>query len=137
HDDARRESRGGADLEANGIAEIAQEGANRDEGEEAEDDGGNAGEDFDKRLGDGAEGFWGVLAEIDGREQADRYGDQHGDGRDHQRAGEQRQEAIRTVIGATGIVRGPDGAEEEIERADKGEEPKRLGDQRSDDAQSG
>ncbi|MNI92628.1 hypothetical protein D3C73_1504460 [compost metagenome] len=72
-----------------------------------------------------------ILAEIDGGHEPDRHGHEHGDGRNHQRAREQRQQAIlpRIARAGGGEARRPDSAEEEIQRIDKGEEAQGLADQ--------
>ena len=85
-----------------------------------------------------------ILRQIDRREQTHGTGDQNGDRRDQQRAGEQRNEAVGgrdlALVGAHRGLRVPFGAEQEVENARLArdgrieEEPVGLADDREHDA---
>ena len=76
-----------------GFTGVADEGGNREGGEEAEHHGGHARQDFKHRLQDAAHAPAGILRHVDGREQAKRPGNSDSDEGDEQRANQQRNEA--------------------------------------------
>ena len=118
-------------------AEIAQEGSERDQREDAVDDGRDAGQQFKRRLDHRAHARRGVFGHVDRRHQADRHGDQHRDQRDVERAGKQRDQAELAFGGAGaggGEARIPDGAEEEAGGRNAVEEVDRLEQHRQHDA---
>ena len=138
HDETGRQHARRGNGETDMAAGITQERSEGDQREEAVDDGRYAGEDFQQRLRDRAHLPAGVLGHIDGREQADRHGDEQRDERDVQGAPEQWQQAELAFAGA-GVARRreariPLGAEEEAQRVDHPEEVDALEQHRANDA---
>src|SRR5207249_4246505 len=113
--------------------ESGQEGRHRIQGEVAVDDGGDAGKDLQARLDEPTQPRAGIFAEINGGEQADGQGHGGGDDGHHERAGQQRQDAVLGVAEAGA----PHGAGEEVDDGDLGveEELDRAGEHDDDDGQ--
>jgi hypothetical protein len=114
-----------------------QERAHRHQSEEAVDDGRDAGEDFDDRLHHGADARAGILVEIDRRHQPKRQATSMAIA-DHQRAPQQRQQAVLAVAAFSVPTRKPGSTpcrRRSRPGTDEGEEADRLGDQRGDDAE--
>ena len=107
-------------------------------GEEAINHGGDAGENLQDRLGDGADARRGVLGHVDRRHQPYRHRHHHGDEGDEKGAGEERYGAKGTGgVAGEGRLRIPVQAEEEIADRDHREELDRLKEQRQHDPQRG
>src|SRR5690606_7563959 len=102
------------------------------------DDGRNTRQNLDDGLDHVARFGTRILREVDSRHQTNGQRYEHGDDGNHQRAPKERQETV--LAGARthgGKARVPYRAEEEVDGTDEAEEPDRLGEKRSHNADGG
>src|SRR5690554_5692666 len=129
---------GGPYLDAQQLAGGGKEGADGNQGKYPVDDGRDAGQNLDHRLGRVAKPGRSILGHVDGSHQSQRDCHQHGDDADHKGAPQQRQQSVFAVGGA-GAAEGriPLGAKEKVGWRNESEEVEGFADHRQHNADGG
>ena len=98
----------------------------------------NAGQDLQQRLRHRPDPIRRIFGQVDGRHQPDRNGDEHGDQRDEQGAGEQRDRTEAAgrpdLVRADRRLRAPGQSEEKLGKRDLAEETNCFEQHRENDA---